>query len=152
MGCLNQWDLRRKTSRKRCFIVTRVRRVDLKQPDELLQLAATTAERLGKSVDVLYAEAIERYIEVTKHATAGALRSRISMPRKSPYVTIEIPEELFERAEKVAERLEKTRDVMYADALAKALAKLVARAPSGDSALNQGHDLPSGAWRPKEPT
>ena len=117
-----------------------------------MRLAATTAEQLGKSLDVLYAEAIERYIEVTKNATAGALRSRLVIPRKAPYVTLEIPEELFERAEQAAERLEKTRDVMYADALAKALAKLVARAPAGDSALNQGHDLPSGAWRAREPS
>jgi predicted transcriptional regulator len=126
--------------------------VKVKQPDDLVRLATTTAEQLGQSIDVLYAEAIERYIEVTKHATAGALRSRLVIPRKSPYVTVEIPEELFERAEKVAERLEKTREVMYADALAKALAKLVARGPDADGALNQGHDLPSGAWRPKEPT
>jgi len=130
----------------------RVRAVRLKQPEELLQLAAATAEQLGKPIDVLYAEAIERYIDVTKHATAGALRSRLSIPRKSPYVTIEIPEELFERAEQLAERLDKTRELMYADALAKALAKLAARAPAADSALNQGHDLPSGAWRPVGPT
>lgn len=129
-----------------------MRSVEVKQPEELLQLAATTAEQVGTPIDVLYAEAIERYIEVTKHATAGALRSRIYMTRKSSYVTIEIPEELFERAEKLAERLEKTRDVMYAEALAKALAKLVARRQVADTALNQGHDLPSGAWRPKEPT
>ncbi len=132
--------------------MTCVRRVEVKQPEAILELAATTAEQLGKPLDVLYAEAIERYIEVTKHATAGALRSRISIPRKSPNVTVELPDELFERAEKAADRLEKTRDVLYADALAKALAKLVARVPAADSALNQGHDLPSGAWRPREPT
>jgi predicted transcriptional regulator len=129
-----------------------VPRVKLRQPDDLVRLATTTAEQLGKSIDVLYAEAIERYIEVTKHASAGAARSRLVIPRTSPYVTIEIPEDLFERAEDVAERLEKKREVMYADALAKALAKLVPRAPAGDSALNQGHDLPSGAWRKREPT
>jgi predicted transcriptional regulator len=67
-------------------------------------------------------------------------------------VTIEIPDELFERAEQTAERLEKTRDVLYADALAKALAKLAARTPAAASALNQGHDLPSGAWRPRDPS
>lgn len=132
-------------------IILRVRTVKLKQPEELLQLAATAAEQVDKPIDVLYAEAIERYIEVTKHATAGALRSRMYVRSASAYVTIEIPEELFELAEKVAERQEKKRDVMYAEALAKALAKLVARAPD-DSALNQGHDLPSGAWRPKGPT
>ena len=129
-----------------------MRRVDLKQPEEILQLAATTAERLGKPIDALYAEAIERYIEVTKHATAGALRSRMYVRRTAAEVTIELPDELFERAEQLAERLEKKRDVMYAEALAKALAKLEARAPSADSALNQGHDLPSGAWRQVEPT
>jgi predicted DNA-binding protein len=132
--------------------MTGVRRVEVKQPAELLELAATTAEQLGKSIDLLYAEAIERYIEVTRHATAGALRSRSFMPRTSPHVTIEIPEELFERAEQVAERQEKKRDVMYAEALAKALAKLAAGAPSVVSALDQGHDLPSGAWRAKGST
>jgi predicted DNA-binding protein len=132
--------------------VTGVRRVDVKQPEELLALAATTSEQLGKPVDVLYAEAIERYIEVTKHATAGSLRSRTFMPHKSPHVTIEIPEELFERAEALAERLEKKRDVLYAEALAKALAKLETRAPAADSALDQGHDLPSGAWHPIAPS
>jgi predicted transcriptional regulator len=126
--------------------------VRVKQPEELLQLAATAAEQVGKPVDVLYAEALERYLEVTKHATAGAARSRIAVPRKSPYVTVEIPDELFERAEQAAERLEKTRDVLYADALAKALTRLVPRRPAGDSALNQGHDLPSGAWRAREPS
>jgi predicted transcriptional regulator len=124
-----------------------VRRVDVKQPEELLALAARHSEQLRKPIDLLYAEAIERYIVVTKHATAGSLRSRAIMPRTSPYVTIELPEELFERADALAERLEKKRDVLYAEALAKALAKLETRAPSADSALDQGHDLPRGAWR-----
>jgi predicted transcriptional regulator len=84
---------------------------------------------------------------VTKHASAGALRSRNVTPRSSPYVTVEIPEELFQRAEEHAERLEKRRDVMYAEALAKQ----VARSVPTDSALNRGHDLPSGAFRPKGP-
>jgi predicted transcriptional regulator len=74
------------------------------------------------------------------------------MPRTSPHVTIELPEELFERAEQAAERQEKKRDVMYAEALGKALAKLAAGAPSAVSALDQGHDLPSGAWRPIGPS
>jgi hypothetical protein len=38
---------------------------------------------------------------------------------------------------------------MYADALAYHLA---AAGPPADSALDQGHDLPSGAWRAKEQT
>ncbi len=129
-----------------------VRQVEVKQPQELLELAATMADQLGKPIDVLYAEAIDRYIEVTKHATAGALRSRSFMPRGSPRVTVEIPEDLYERAEQAAERQEKTRDVMYAEALAKALAKLTAGTPSAVSALDQGHDLPSGAWRSVKPS
>jgi predicted DNA-binding protein len=133
-------------------MIERVRSVEIKQPAELLALAATTAEELGKPIDLLYAEAIERYIEVTKHATAGALRSRTLMPRKSPYVTIEMPEELFERAEEAAKRQEKKRDVMYAEALAKALAKLATGPSSAVSALDQGHDLPSGAWLPVGPS
>jgi hypothetical protein len=114
-------------------------------PEQLLELATTRAEQLGKPIDELYSESIDRYIEVTKHASAGSLRSRTVMPRTSPYVTIEIPDELFQRAEAHAERLEKRRDVMYSEALAKQ----VARALPPDSALNQGHDVSGGAWRPK---
>ena len=121
--------------------------VSVQLTEQLLELATARAKELGKSIDELYAEAIDRYIEVTKHASAGSLRSRHVMPRSSPQVTIEIPDELFQRAEEHAKRLEKRRDVMYAEALAKQ----VARSLPADSALDQGHDLPSGAWRPKGP-
>jgi len=121
--------------------------VTVQLTDQLLELATARAERLGKPIDELYAEAIELYLDVTKHASAGSLRSRHVMPRSSPHIRIEIPNELFQRAEEHAERLEKRRDVMYAEALAKH----VARALPADSALYQGHDLPSGAWRPKGP-
>jgi len=121
--------------------------VTVQLTEELLELATAQAEELGKSIDELYAAAIDRYIEVTKHARPGSLRSRHVMPRSSPKVTIEIPEELFQRAEEHAERLEKKRDVMYAEALAKH----VARSARTDSALKEGHDLPSGAWSPKGP-
>jgi hypothetical protein len=121
--------------------------VTVQLTEQLLELATARAEQLGKSIDELTAEAIDRYIEVTKHASAGSLRSRHITPRSSPRITIEIPEELYERADKHAERLEKRPDVMYAEALAKQ----VARTLPADSALNQGHDLPSGAWRPKGP-
>jgi predicted transcriptional regulator len=97
--------------------------------------------------DPLYAEAIDRYVEVNKRASAGSLRSRSGMPRPSPQLNIEIPEELFQRAERLAKRLGKRRDVMYAEALAKH----VQYAPVADSALNQGHDLPSAARRPTGP-
>lgn len=127
--------------------MTRVPRVRIKQPDELLQSAGTRANTLGMHVNELYAEAIERYIEQTENASAASLRSRSGIPSSSPQLIIEIPEELFQRAEKVAKRLGKRRDVVYAEALARH----VAHVPLADSALNQGHDLPSGAWRPKGP-
>jgi len=133
-------------SRTRCTL-TRVPRIRIKQPDELLQSAGTRANALGKHINELYAEAIDRYIEKTKNASPGSLRSRSGIPRASPQLIIEIPEELFQRAEKVAKRLGKRRDVMYAEALAMH----VEHVPIADSALNQGHDLPSGAWRPKGP-
>ncbi|MGH2941376.1 MAG: hypothetical protein ACRDLN_01180 [Solirubrobacteraceae bacterium] len=122
-------------------------RVRVKLPDELLQRAATRAQELGKHIDELYAEAIDHYVEANKGASAGSLRSRSFMPHASPQLTIEIPEELFQRAEKVAKRLGKRRDVMYAEALAKHMKDAL----DGYGALNQGHDLPSGAWRPKGP-
>ncbi|MFP5362358.1 MAG: hypothetical protein ACLGI5_06480 [Thermoleophilia bacterium] len=121
-------------------------RVRVRLPDELLQRAATRAQQLGKSIDDLYAEAVERYIEVNQNVSPGALRSRSGIPRSAPEFTIEIPEDLFQRGDRLAKRLGKKRDVLYAEALAHH----VAHVPSGDSALGQGHDLPSGAWRPKE--
>lgn len=122
--------------------------VRVRLPDELLQRAATRAHELGSHINELYAEAIDRYVELNKNASAGSLRSRGGMPRAAPQLIIEIPEELFQRAEKLAKRLGKRRDLMYAEALARHLTY----APVGDSALDQGHDLPSGAWRPKEPS
>ena len=127
--------------------MTRVPRVRIKQPDELLQSAGTRANELGKHIDELYAEAIDRYLEDTKNASPGSVRSRSGIPRAAPQIIIEIPEELFQRAEKVAKRLGKRREVMYAEALARH----VEHAPIADSALNQGHDLPSGAVRPTGP-
>ncbi len=127
--------------------------VKIRQPEELVRLASAAAEELGKSLEVFYAEAIDRYIEVTKHATAGAARSRLVIPRASPFVRIEVADELFERADVAADRLEKKREVLYADALARALTKLgSSRPPAAEGALNQGHDLPSGAWRQRDPT
>lgn len=122
-------------------------RIKVTLPDELLQRAASRAQELDKKIDDLYGEAIERYLEVNKDRSAGSLRSRSVMPRDAPKFTIEIPEDLFQRAEKLAKRLGKKREVMYAEALARQ----IAYAPAGDSAFDQGHDLPSGAWRPMGP-
>ena len=127
--------------------MTRVPRIKIKQPEVLLQSAGARASELGKHIDELYAEAIDRYIESTKNATPGSLRSRGGIPVSAPQIIVEIPEDLFQRADKVAKRLGKRRDVMYAEALARH----VEHATGADSALNQGHDLPSGAWRAKKP-
>lgn len=120
-------------------------RIRVKVPDELLKLAAARAAQLGKTPDELFAEAIERYIVATRNSSAGSLRGRSTVSPSSPEIVIEIPEALFQRAEKAAKRLGKRRHVMYADALARHLA---AAAAPGESALDRGHDLPSGASRP----
>ena len=122
-------------------------RIRITAPDQLLKVAAARAQELGTNVNELYAEAIERYVEATKDASAGSVRSRMTFPRSSPKIAIEIPEELFRRADQAAKRQGKRREVLYADALAYHLA---AAGPPSDSALDQGHDLPSGAWRPTE--
>jgi hypothetical protein len=59
--------------------------VTVRLTDQLLELATAQAEALGKPIDELYAEAIERYIEVTKYASAGSLRSRHIMPRSGAW-------------------------------------------------------------------
>jgi metal-responsive CopG/Arc/MetJ family transcriptional regulator len=124
-------------------------RIRVAVPDELLKVANARAEQLGKNLDELYAEAIERYVNATKNSSAGSVRSRFIFPRSSPEIVIEIPEELFQRADKAAKRQGKRRHVMYAEALAQHLK--AAGAPA-ESALDRGHDLPSGAWRPMGPT
>jgi metal-responsive CopG/Arc/MetJ family transcriptional regulator len=126
-----------------------VPRIRVSVPAELLKVATARAEQLGTDLDELYAEAIERYIEATRNSSPGTLRSRFIIPRSSPEIIVEIPEQLFQRVEKVAKRQGKRRHILYADALANHL--VVAGAPAG-SALDRGHDLPSGAWRPKGPT
>jgi|GEM_PF-4780807 len=123
-------------------------RVRILVPDGLLQATTTKAEQLGKDISELYAEAIERYIKVTEHASPGSLRSRHIIARSSPEIVIEISEDLFQRADKVAKRLGKKRHVMYAEALARQVAPEAA----AESALDRGHDLPGGAWRPMGPT
>ncbi|MDP2710915.1 MAG: hypothetical protein Q8O56_06830 [Solirubrobacteraceae bacterium] len=120
-------------------------RVRVSIPDALLQKVATKAQELGKPIDELYGEAIARYVAVNATASPGSLRSRAGMPRSSPKLTIEISEELFQRADKLAKRLGKTRDTLYSEALAK----YAVPASPAESALDQGHDLPSGALRTK---
>ena len=124
-------------------------RVRFAVPEELLKVAAESAEQLGMDLDELYVEAIERYVEATKNASAGAVRSRFIIPRKSPQIVIEIPEDLLQRADKAAKRQGKQRQIIYADALYK---HLTAAGATAESAFDRGHDLPHGAWRPTEPS
>lgn len=116
-------------------------RVRVSIPDPLLQRAATAAHAEGRKIDDLYEEAIARYVESTKNASPGSVRSRGGMPRGSPKLTVEISEELFQQADKLAKRLGKTRDILYAEALARH----VPETSPTQSALDQGHELPSGA-------
>jgi hypothetical protein len=122
-------------------------RVKVSIPDPLLQVAADAAQAAGKKIDDLYVAAIAEFIEANQHTRPGAIRNRGGMPVGSPRLTIEIPEQLFQDAEKLAKRLGKRRDAIYAIALEKH----VAYASKAQSALDQGHDLPTGAWRPNPP-
>jgi predicted DNA-binding protein len=110
-------------------------RIRVSVPDELLKVATAKAEQLGKSLDEVYAEAIERYIDANKNASAGSLPSRFVIPRSSPEIAIEIPEALFQRADKVAKTLGRTRNLMYAEALVTHVAPQAA----AESALDRGH-------------
>ncbi len=123
-------------------------RVRIKIPDSHLQAVATAAQEQGRSVDELYADAIARYVETNQKASPGSLRSRSGIPAAAPSFTIEIPEDLFQRADKLAKRLGKKRDVLYAEALARDLRL----AGSEQSAFDQGHDLPSAALRQRKST
>lgn len=124
-------------------------RIRVSVPEELLKVASESAEQLGKPLDELYVEAIERYVDSTQNASAGSVRSRFIIPRSSPQIVIEIPEELHQRADKAARRQGKQRQIIYADALYK---HLTAAGAHAESAFDRGHDLPDGAWRPKEST
>ncbi len=119
-------------------------RIRVAVPEELLNVAAEQAEQRGRSIDELYAEAIERYVKATGNSSAGAVRSRFIIPSSAPQIAVEIPEALYKRADMAAKRQGKRRHVMYADAL---YSHLIASVGSAESALDQGHDLPSGAWR-----
>ena len=120
-------------------------RVKVQLPDPLLQVAADQAHAAGKKIDDLYEEAIIAFVEANRHTRPGALRNRGGMSSSSPKLTIELSEKVFEDAEKLAKRLGKRRDLIYAIALHKH----VAFEENAPSAFDQGHDLPEGAWRPK---
>ncbi len=119
-------------------------RVRVSISDALLQVAASAAEERGKAIDELFADAIARYVATTAGASAGSLRSSYGVPRNSPTIAIELDEELYQGANQVARRIGKRREVLYGDALIAYLSL-----SSKGNALDRGHDLPEGAWRPK---
>ena len=121
-------------------------RVRITVPDPVLQRAADAAHAAGEKIDDVYTEALTAYVESTKNASPGSVRSRGGIARGSPKLTVEIPEDLFQTADRLAKRLGKTRDTLYAEALARH----VPETGRSQSALDQGHDLPSGAWRPTQ--
>ncbi len=119
-------------------------RVKVSIPDPLLQVAADKAHAAGKKIDDLYEAAIIEFIEANQNTRPGALRNHGTMPASAPKLTIEIPEALFEQAEKLGKRLGKRRDMIYALALAKHI-KFDANA---DTAEHGGHVLPNARGRP----
>lgn len=124
-------------------------RVKVKLPDGLMQKAATRAHDQGKHIDELWSEAIATYVETNKDMTAGAVRSRAGIPGRSPTLNIEISEDLFQRADKLAKRIGKQRDWLYCEALAKHVAYNAAAGRPSDGA----HTLPNeAALRAKRPT
>ena len=119
-------------------------RIKVAVPEELLNIAADRAEEVGKSIDELFAEAVERYVKATNNSSAGSVRSRFVIPTSAPQIAVEIPEALYKRADMAAKRQGKRRNVMYTDALYNHLSGTVGAA---ESALDKGHDLPAAAWR-----
>lgn len=122
-------------------------RVRVSVPDELLQAVATVAEKRGLSVDELYVEAVAYYVKTRGDVSPGAVRSRFGIPHGSPTITVDLPEDLYQSSKLLAKRLGKRREILYSEAVALA----VAHAPETNSAIDQGHDLPLGAWRPGDP-
>jgi hypothetical protein len=121
-------------------------RVKVQLPDPLLQIAADHAHAAGKKIDDVYEAAIIEFVEANQHTRRDALRNKGGMAPSSPKLTIELSEKVFEDAEKLAKRLGKRRDLIYA----LALHKYVAFEENAPSAFDQGHDLPEGAWRAKK--
>jgi metal-responsive CopG/Arc/MetJ family transcriptional regulator len=113
-------------------------------PDDLLQTLGDKTQELDKSVSDLFTEAIARHVEVGKTAP-DSLRSSSRRLQKSSQLVVEIPDALFRDADKLAKRLDKSRDALYSEALARYLS----HTPAALSMINDGHDLPPGAWRPK---
>ena len=122
-------------------------RVKVSIPDPLLQVAADKAHAAGQKIDDLYAEAISAYAERHKAGKEAKPRSAGGMPRSAVKLTIEIPEELFQDADKLAKRLGMRRDVLYAIALAKHVSYDANAGADDNHGAGDGRGMPTGRWQ-----
>ena len=122
-------------------------RIKVSLPDPLLQVAADQAHAAGTKIDALYEAAINAFVERHKAGEEGKPRSAGGMPRSAVKLTIEIPEDLFQEAEKVAKRLGMKRDVLYAVALAKHVSYDANAGADDNHGGGDARGLPSGRWQ-----
>jgi hypothetical protein len=121
-------------------------RVKVRIPDPLLQVAADRAHAAGEKIDDQYEAAIGGFVERYKAGKEAKPRSAGGMPRSAINLTIEIPEELFQEAEKVAKRLGMRRDVLYAVALAKHVSYDANAGADDNHGAGDGRGMPTGRW------
>ena len=123
-------------------------RVKVSIPDPLLQVAADQAHAAGEKIDALYETAISAFVERHKAGQEGKPRSAGGMPRSAIKLTIEISEELFQEADKLAKRLGMRRDVLYAIALAKHVSYDANAGAGADDNHGAGDGgMPTGRWQ-----
>jgi predicted transcriptional regulator len=122
-------------------------RVKVSIPDPLLQVAADRAHAAGEKIDALYETAIAAYVERHQAGKEGKPRSAGGMPRSAVKLTIEIPEELFQEADKLAKRLGMRRDVLYAIALAKHVSYEANAGADDNHGAGDGAGMPTGRWQ-----
>lgn len=123
-------------------------RVKISIPDPLLQVAADKAHAAGQKIDDLYEAAISATLERHRNGQESKPRTAGGMPRSAVKLTIEIPEELFQEAEKVAKRFGMRRDVFYAVALAKHVSYDANAGADDNHGAGEGRGMPTGRWQP----
>ena len=122
-------------------------RVKVSLPDPVLQVAADQAHAAGQKIDDLYEAAISAFVARHKAGEEGKPRTAGGMPRSAVKLTIEISEETFQEAEKVAKRLGMKRDVFYAVALAKHVSFDAHAGGDDNHGAGDGRGMPSGRWQ-----
>ena len=126
-------------------------RIKVSLPDPLLQVAAAQAPAAGTKIDALYETAISAFVDRYNAGEEGKPRTAGGMPRSAVKLTIEISEELFQEAEKVAKRFGMRRDVFYAVALAKHVSFDANAGADDNHGAGDARGLPSGRWQPGGP-